>query len=262
MKFAELHKLRSFYLDRELGAEEVALFEAHLRDCGDCRTACARERALSTSLKRELRQYRAPLELRDRVRRDLDAKTARPVTQLRYLARGWNPIALAASLLLAVITSSALTSAYLAGSDDDHVVAEVVSSHVRSLMADHLTDVASSDKHTVKPWFTGKVDAAPPAVDLAAAGYPLIGGRLDYVDAKPCAALVYRHDKHVINVLVWADHDGTPKLPEFYERQGFNLAHFTEDGLDFWAISDLERGLLKDFATRLMQSAEPTGTNL
>ncbi len=262
MNFTDLHKLRPFYLDRELGAEELAQFEAHLRDCDECRTACAKERALSVNLKRELRHYRAPLELRDRVRRDLAAKTERPVTQLRYLARGWNPIALAASLLLAIATSSALTTAYLTPSEDDHVVAEVVSSHVRSLMADHLTDVASSDQHTVKPWFTGKVDAAPPAVDLAAAGFPLVGGRLDYVDAKPCAALVYRHDKHVINVLVWADRDGGEKLPESYERQGYNLVHFTEDGLDFWAVSDLERGELKDFADRLMQSAAPSHTEL
>jgi anti-sigma factor RsiW len=180
---------------------------------------------------------------------------------LRHLARGWNPIAIAASLLLTIAASTALTSSYLgAASAEDHVVSEVVSSHVRSLMAEHLTDVAASDRHTVKPWFTGKVDAAPPAVDLAAAGFPLVGGRLDYVDERPCAALVYRHDKHIINVLVWPAKDGTLKRPDFYERQGFNLAHFEEGTMDFWAISDIDKTELKDFADRLIQSTQESGT--
>jgi anti-sigma factor RsiW len=260
MNCIDMAKLRQFYLDRELDPTDMAAVGIHLRDCPACRGADARERALSAAITEDLPHYRAPAALRERILRDLDVANDRPLTELRYLARGWNPIAIAASLLFTIATSTALTSTYLAPSAEDHVVSEVVSSHVRSLMAEHLTDVAASDRHTVKPWFTGKVDAAPPAVDLAAAGFPLIGGRLDYVDERPCAALVYRHDKHIINVLVWAAKDSTLKRPDFYERQGFNLAHFEEGAMDFWAISDIDKAELKDFADRLIQSTQESGT--
>jgi len=127
-------------------------------------------------------------------------------------------------------------------------------------MADHLIDVASSDRHTVKPWFSGKIDTSPPAVDLAASGFPLLGGRLDYVDERPCAALVYRHDKHVINVLIWAHDGGNAATTESYSRQGYNLIHVAADALDYWVVSDLNRGELNDFVSRLLTAARDSDT--
>jgi anti-sigma factor (TIGR02949 family) len=260
MNCVDLQNFLYLYLDGELDHAEAARAEAHLHGCPNCAAAYERARALSTAIKRNVRQYDAPRTLRDRLRRDIEERPRRFLGDLRYLARGWNPIALAASLLLTVAVSSTVTSSYLGGSAEDRIVEDVVSSHVRSLMADHLTDVASSDQHTVKPWFTGKVDASPPAVDLASAGFPLIGGRLDYVDQRPCAVLVYRHDKHIINVMVWANKAGDPTSSESYARQGYNLVRFAADDLSFWAVSDLNRAELSDFVARLKTEASTAAT--
>jgi anti-sigma factor (TIGR02949 family) len=260
MTCVDLHDSLYLYVDGELDRANAARVAAHLHDCVDCAAAYARERALSAAIKRDVRQYGAPRALCDRIRLDLGPRPRRSMGDLRYLARGWNPLALAASLLLAVALSSTVTSSYLEGSDEDRVVEDVISSHVRSLMANHLTDVASSDQHTVKPWFTGKVDASPPAVDLASAGFPLIGGRLDYVDQRPCAVLVYRHDKHVINVMVWAGRAGDPTSSETYARQGYNLVRFAAADLSFWAVSDLDHSELNDFVDLLKTQASTADT--
>jgi anti-sigma factor RsiW len=256
MNCNDAHRLHQLYLDRELDPADIAAVEEHLGDCAACRAACERAHAFSTAIRRDVHRYQAPLELRDAVSREIGRRERRSLSSLRYLTVGWNPIALAASLMLAVATSSALTAVGLStASTEDQMVQEVVSSHVRSLQANHLTDVASSDQHTVKPWFTGKIDTSPPAIDLASAGFPLIGGRLDYVDQRPCAVLVYRHEKHVINVIVWADQGGDKTPVETYSRQGYNLVRFNEDEMSFWAVSDLNRAELSDFANRLGAAA-------
>jgi anti-sigma factor RsiW len=133
---------------------------------------------------------------------------------------------------------------------------ELVSAHVRSLMANHLTDVASSDQHTVKPWFNGKLDVAPPVVDLSAEGYPLVGGRLDYVERRPVVALVYRHNQHPINLFVWPMVAGG--APEVLTRQGYNLVRWSQGGLTFWAVSDLNTGDLSEFQRLIARSAQPS----
>jgi anti-sigma factor RsiW len=157
--------------------------------------------------------------------------------------------------MLTIALSSGITADYLGVASDNRVVDDVIASHIRSQMADHLIDVASSDRHTVKPWFSGKTDVSPPAVDLAASGFPLLGGRLDYVDERPCAALVYRHDKHVINVLIWARDGGNTATTESFSRQGYNLIHATGDALDYWVVSDLNRGELNEFVSHLLTAA-------
>jgi anti-sigma factor RsiW len=169
---------------------------------------------------------------------------------------------MAASLVLAIATSSGLTAYLTLPGEQDRMVDNVVSGHVRSLMADHLTDVPSSDQHTVKPWFHGRIDLAPPVDDLAPQGYKLVGGRLDYLDRQPAAALVYQHRQHPINLFVVAAPaagDDTAGGVTSLSERGYNVLHWTAGGMAFWAVSDLDLGELKEFA-RLYQarSAAPT----
>src|SRR5262249_49337658 len=124
----------------------------------------------------------------------------------------------------------------------------ITASHVHSLMADHLTDVASSDQHTVKPWFDGKVDFAPSVIDLVSQGYPLQGGRLDYLEHRPVAALVYHRNKHGINLLLWAKDTASQTTKRTILRQGYNIIHWDSDGMHHWAISDLNAVELRQFA--------------
>ncbi|HEX3315190.1 MAG TPA: hypothetical protein VHR72_09890, partial [Gemmataceae bacterium] len=145
--------------------------------------------------------------------------------------------ALAAGLLLALAAGFGLGR--WSGIGDGRVEQEVVAAHVRSLQADHLVDVASSDRHTVKPWFAGKVDFAPIVADFAKEGFTLVGGRLDYLDGRPSAALVFKRREHTINVFLQPRRDGTSYTPRASERQGFHLLHAVVDGFDCWLISDI-----------------------
>ena len=138
----------------------------------------------------------------------------------------------------------------------DPTASEVVSGHVRSLMADHVTDVTSTDQHTVKPWFAGKLDFSPPVTDFAAADFPLIGGRLDYLQGRPVAALVYRHRNHVINVFVWPMSDTHERLSQAITLRGFHMFHGVHAGMAFWVVSDLNVEELASFA-RMLTAAPP-----
>jgi anti-sigma factor RsiW len=164
-------------------------------------------------------------------------------------------LTVAASVMLLVAATSALILSRLlvAQTGVDMLTRELVASHVRSqMLASHRLDVASSDSHTVKPWFQGKLDFAPPAKDLTDRGYPLVGGRLDYLGERPVAAIVYRRRDHVINLFVWPSTPADTASPEQAARQGFHLVHWTSAGLTFWAVSDLNEPELRQFA-RLIQ---------
>jgi anti-sigma factor RsiW len=180
--------------------------------------------------------YSAP----DRLRARVVAQTRRSRSMRRVLA--W---AAAAVVVLSVGGGIGLLRSNTARAGD--LAEDVVSSHVRSLMADHLFDVQSTDRHTVKPWFLGRIDFSPTVVDLAPIGFPLVGGRLDYLGGRPSAALVYQRQKHTINVFVTSEGSGAGTPAYVRSIRGFHVHHWVHDGLSFWAVSDLNDAELSDF---------------
>jgi anti-sigma factor RsiW len=176
----------------------------------------------------------------------------------RLSTRSWaRPLALAASLAIVAVGSWRLARAGAAG---DEVANDVLTSHVRSLMPGHLTDVLSSDQHTVKPWFNGRLDYSPPVYDFAGRGYPLLGGRLDYVDGRPVAALVYGRRQHLINVFLWPTGRSPDGGPSIGTRQGYHLLHWTSAGYSYWAVSDLGPTELQEFEGLLRQADSAAAT--
>jgi anti-sigma factor (TIGR02949 family) len=251
------------YLDGETEPKADAAVGHHLETCPCCREEYLAYQQLGFAVRRDATYHSAPERLAHRIASALPATTTPAPTATApgsmglwssWLSSRW--AASFASFLLISILSSGMTY-YLTVPDQKDVLAqEVVGAHVRSLMADHLTDVTSADQHTVKPWFNGRVDVAPPVKDFAAEGYPLVGGRLDYLDDRPVAALIYRHDRHLINVFMWPTAAGEIAPPATLVRQGYNLLHWQHSGLAFWAISDLNADALNRFVS-LMQQEEP-----
>ena len=175
---------------------------------------------------------------------------ARPVPRR---STGWRWLQSIALFGAGAATAWAIALSLLLAPALDPLSDAVADSHVRSLMAAHLADVASTDQHTVKPWFAGKLDFSPPVIDLAAEGMPLTGGRLDYIDGHPVAAMVYRAGPHIVNLFVWPAADGKARAPQLLNRRGYNLVHWTEGGMQAWAVSDLNAAELQAFAGQLSE---------
>ena len=159
---------------------------------------------------------------------------------------------------VSAIAATGLVAIVLRSDDEQRIISEVVSAHLRSLQAGHLTDVLSTDQHTVKPWFNGKLDVAPPVVDLTAQGFTLIGGRLDYVDARPVGAVVYRRRAHVINLFISQTASTERRAARMETIQGFNIRRWSERGLNYWAVSDLAADELAEFGAKF-ENAMRTG---
>jgi anti-sigma factor RsiW len=161
---------------------------------------------------------------------------------------------MAATIVVAIGGAALLVRSASRGASAEAVTGDVVNAHIRSLMANHLFDVQSTDQHTVKPWFLGKIDFAPPVVDLAAAGFPLVGGRLDYVNGRPAAALVYQRQQHTINVFIWRASDDAGVREQATTLRGFHVRRWTTGGLSFSAVSDLNDAELAAFVGALQSS--------
>lgn len=195
---------------------------------------------LDARLKAELPALAAPDGLRERVRLALRAEAQRP--RRRY----WVPVAMAATLLIAVSGTWYLASKT---NERSELARQVLASHLRSLEPGHLMDVTSNNTHNVKPWFNGKVNFSPPVTNPEPDSFPLIGGRLDYLHGRTVAALVYQRRLHVINVFVWPE-EGTESLSERSEN-GYNEVYWKKNGWEFWVVSDLNRDELKKFVAEL-----------
>src|SRR5712671_2111949 len=247
----------SAFLDDELDPLRSREIQQHLGGCPGCTRALDQMKALAGRLREEAPYYRAPDSLRARVSRAAwsDASRGRvPGRRLGLAARGW--LGAAAAVLVVIGGTWIVTSLRQGRAGFGSIEREVVSSHIRSLMASHLTDVASTDQHTVKPWFNGKLDFSPPVSDLSTSGYPLIGGRLDYLHGRPVAALVYQRRKHWINMFVWPDEGVADSETPPRTQQGYHVIHETHGGMDYWIVSDLNSEELSAFARLLIPGGE------
>jgi anti-sigma factor RsiW len=250
MKCESARELIESYLDDELDPGLRAEIQDHLTSCGFCSETHARLRELQKDIRTQAPYYDSPAGLEQRIQNAL-AQAAKKETSIRAAtapSSTWRWVAVAASVLLAVSLAVNLRLFRSAHNDRDIIAQNLVSSHVRSLIGTHLLDVPSSDHHTVKPWFNGKIDFAPDVKDLAGQGFPLIGGRIDYPADRPVAVLIYKRRQHVINLFVWPS-TTTVNGAEELSQKGYNLIHWDKAGLNYWAVSDVSLSELLQFRT-------------
>jgi len=241
MEHEEIKSLIHPYADGELDAANVRLVEAHLQSCPECRSTEISIRSLRTALTNSAPAFRAPASLRKTIRADLGRETA---TERQT---SWPSLSLALGTACALLLVG-LVIFQANRTSRNSIADQVVADHIRSLLATHLVDVPSSDQHTVKPWFNGKVDFAPEVRDFAAEGFPLVGGRLDYLDGRTVVALVYRRNKHPINLLISPAPGQADASPGALARRGYNLVRWTRREMNYWAVSDVNSTELQQFA--------------
>jgi anti-sigma factor RsiW len=227
--------------DGELDAAEALRAAQHRQNCAECRDAYAQLSATHALLAESAPRYQAPESLSRAIRAGLGVTRAAATPAPRPARSWWREgvsfglgAALAASVAFLVVAPA-----------QPGLLDQIVASHVRALQPGHLEDVVSTDQHTVKPWFDGRIDFAPPVKDLAAKQFPLLGGRLDYVNDRPVAALIYGSDKHIVDLYVWPG--SSQPAPRAATRNGYNTVHWGENGMEFWAVSDLEASKLNEF---------------
>jgi anti-sigma factor RsiW len=241
---SEFPTLLHGYMDGELDLVRNVEIEEHLRTCGACSQVYQAQLALRSALQSDELYFRTPVGLERKVR----MATERPERKSwlpRLQMPGWIGATLAAAAVVAL--AFFVLPIFERPSQTDRIAQDVVSAHIRSLMPGHLTDVPSSENHTVKPWFAGKLDFSPPVVDLGAEGFELVGGRLDYAAGRPVAALVYRRGKHLINLFVWPSASAHESAVAADTRQGYNVLFWTRGQTNFWAISDVNWAELRQF---------------
>jgi anti-sigma factor RsiW len=244
MKCDEAGILLHALIDNELDAGHIHEVEGHIAACATCATHLREFRELHDTLSSAQLRYAAPASLRRRIESALPASSGGLAPTRRAALRGFGIGAVASAL-----AASGAFVMLMRADDQQRILGDVVSAHLRSLQSQHLTDVESSDQHTVKPWFSGRLEVSPPVVDLSAQGFTLLGGRLDYVDAKPVAAIVYRRRRHIIN-LFCAPAAEWPQRSGMEELHGFNVWRRNINGMSCWAVSDLNAEELAEFGEK------------
>jgi len=245
MQCREAHETLSALLDREVGGDEQQAAKAHIASCSLCAEVARDYRRIGEEL-RSVARLPAPPDLADKVRARLAAET-QPGRRAPWF--DWRRLSQQAAALLLVSALSGAFGWQLAQSslEKRRLERDIVAAHVRSLLQDNTVQIASSESHTVKPWFNGRIEFAPSVKDLSAEGFPLLGGRLDFIDNRRIAALVYQRRLHLINVFVWPSDTQNRTAPTPTLLQGYNALTWTAGGLTFWAVSDLNAKELAQF---------------
>ena len=264
MKCDEPRVLMHGHLDGELELAADLEIQRHLEECPQCAGEYAAMRAMRTRLRDEGFRFEAPQALKEKIHRAIPVSSSTPARWAPVRAGGypsrrgtWVPRAVrfAVPMAIGVMLALMIAPRMIGPSLDQRLASEVVASHVRSLMGAHLMDVVSTNQHTVKPWFDGKLDFSPPVTDFAKDGFPLVGGRLDYIDGRAVAALVYQHGKHVINVFMWPTANSVMSGESIKTEHGYNVEHSMIVGMNCWAVSDLNHDELDKFAGLLRASS-------
>ena len=238
-------------LDGELDAGHAREVEAHIASCPRCAAQLQSLRDMHKALSEVDLHYTAPPALRRRI----EAALPQPrLTSRRSLLQGF-----AFGSAVSALAATGLVAIVLRNDDEQRIQAQVVSAHIRSLQPGHLTDVVSTDQHTVKPWFNGKLDVAPPVIDLTAQGFTLVGGRLDSIDARALGAVVYRRRSHVINLFVGQGVSAERHAARTETVQGFNIRRWSERGLNYWAVSDVSADELAEFGEKFEAAMRSSG---
>jgi anti-sigma factor RsiW len=250
-------------IDGELDAGNAHDVETHVATCLACAEKLLEFRQVHEAVHNAGLKKTAPAHLRKRIEAALKGSSERVISFGKLLRPSrrtfFGGFAVGTTLSAAMAASLVLT---IVRTDQQQTVAnEVVSAHIRSLQAGHLMDVETSDRHTVKPWFNGKLDVSPPVVDLTAQGFMLLGGRLDYIDGEPVASVVYRRRKHVINLFVAQRLGGPHADSKLKTIQGYNVRNWSDSGLDFWAVSDIARDELDEFGQKIVIALHPPGSS-
>ena len=249
MTCTEVNKLLQAHHDGELDAANTLHIDEHLADCPGCFGTLRRLSGLRGALRNDALRFTAP----DSLRRNLRAAVAQTAETEREAApkRSWT--SQMGWIAAAVVAIASMASLQLRSTrSDDHLLVELTDSHVRSLKGEHLMDVISTDQHTVKPWFDGKLDFAPPVRDLKETGFPLLGGRLDYIYGHDAAALIYGRHKHFINLFVWPEKSDTPQKLGVTQKNGYNVLRWADGKMSYAAISDLNETEMREFVSEWM----------
>src|SRR4051812_503538 len=237
MRCDDCREALNAYVDGELMPEESDAIRAHLPSCGECSAEHETLVTVSQQVKAGLERYAAPDVLKARIRSALaQPNVFEPIRSSRQLP--WRSL-IAAGVLVAALSTGGSFAVARRGARTPAVAEQVLASHIRSLMPGHLTDVESNDSHNVKPWFNGRLDLSPAVPRLDSAGFPLVGGRLDYLGGRPVAAVVYMRRRHVINVFSWPVDDASTQQPARSAAKGYHLVRWSDGGTQFWATSDL-----------------------
>ena len=263
MNCGESEILLNALIDGELDAGHARDVEQHVAACSACAEMLTEFREVHDAVSGAGLKMTAPAHLRSRIEKALPLPSARVIAPRKFFQPSrrtfFGGFAVGTALSAALAASLVLT---VVGSDQQQTIAnEVVSAHIRSLQAGHLMDVETSDQHTVKPWFNGRLDVAPPVIDLTAQGFRLLGGRLDYIDGEPVASVVYQRRKHIINLFVARRLGASQASARLEAIQGYNVRNWSEAGLDFWAVSDIAPDELNEFGQMIVTALHPAGSS-